>query len=151
MNDEAHIGYLEVHFPNLKSAKYAVTSPCDPSYNCVAFAFGDTSRWWQRDHVKPNYWPEGIEEDDTLHSWIKVAATCGFRDTSNSNPDPEQDKIAIYVKGEEPQHICFRSGNGPWMSKLGEDVDVVHETLHALEGNVYGNVRICLSRQRDHL
>ena len=146
MNDAAQADSLEIAFPNLKSTNYAVISPYDPSYNCIAFAFADTSHWWQQYHVKPHYWPEWIADDDTLDSWIKVAALFGFRDASNSDPEPELDKIAIYAKGEEPQHICFRSGNGLWKSKLGEDVDVEHEALHALEGNIYGVVRICLSR-----
>src|SRR5581483_6948235 len=40
-------------FPSLTPDNHRVTSPPSPDYNCVAWAAGDTGRWWE-----PGvYWP----------------------------------------------------------------------------------------------
>jgi hypothetical protein len=44
---------LEGAFPNLAADGYTVASPKTQAYNCVAWAAGDVSRWWE-----PGiYWP----------------------------------------------------------------------------------------------
>ena len=46
-------------FPNLKD--YVVTSRQNPGHNCVAFAAGDTTLWWEPLKVPDPgfYWPPG--------------------------------------------------------------------------------------------
>jgi hypothetical protein len=40
---------LESLFPNLRADPYAVTSPASTVYNCIAWAAGDNTRWWEPD------------------------------------------------------------------------------------------------------
>jgi len=47
---------IEKWFPNLRSAAYDITSPDSPVYNCVAWAAGDDSAWWEpTDPSQPGY------------------------------------------------------------------------------------------------
>jgi len=34
-------------FPRLTPGNHRITSPPTPDYNCIAWANGDTTRWWQ--------------------------------------------------------------------------------------------------------
>src|SRR4051812_3853721 len=56
-------GELLARFPKLGQAGHAVTSPKTYAYNCVAWVFGDTSRWWQPEKIPGYYWPPGISRD----------------------------------------------------------------------------------------
>ena len=50
---------LEGAFPNLAADDYTVASPKTQAYNCVAWAAGDASRWWE-----PGiYWPGPTGDD----------------------------------------------------------------------------------------
>lgn len=50
---------LEGAFPNLAADGYTVASPKTQAYNCVAWAAGDASRWWE-----PGiYWPGPTGDD----------------------------------------------------------------------------------------
>jgi hypothetical protein len=51
-------------FPYLKD--YVITSEETPTYNCVAFAAGDVTRWWEPLPVPlPGYhWPLGAIRED---------------------------------------------------------------------------------------
>ena len=51
---------LEQHFPSLTPSGYAITSPKDRRYNCVAWAVGDQKRWWWPDPAECGYWPDGV-------------------------------------------------------------------------------------------
>ena len=52
-------------FPKLTD--HVVTSPKDPTYNCIAFVAGDTTRKWDAAMLpQPGYyWPPRSLEDDT--------------------------------------------------------------------------------------
>lgn len=43
------VGEIESSFPKLQTAAYHITSPATRDYNCIAWAAGDSRRWW---------WPE---------------------------------------------------------------------------------------------
>lgn len=44
------VEHLEQLFPRLRGADYRVTSPPDETYNCIAWAAGDTTNcWWPAD------------------------------------------------------------------------------------------------------
>ena len=40
---------IEAAFPALVGTGYFVTSPATPEYNCIAWAAGETDRWWWPD------------------------------------------------------------------------------------------------------
>lgn len=110
---------IESAFPKI-GAHYKITSPVDHKYNCIAFAAGDSSKWWW-----PNvfYWPAGILSNEDLNSFITCFKSLGYEECEmNSDFEPEYEKVAIYVNPEnKPTHAAkqFADGNGLWKSKLG--------------------------------
>ncbi|HEY7428267.1 MAG TPA: hypothetical protein VH682_28795 [Gemmataceae bacterium] len=49
---------FEVLFPRLNGTAYRITSPASDVYNCIAWAAGETNRWWwpvarTRDEPRP--------------------------------------------------------------------------------------------------
>ena len=67
-------------FPLLVPGNHRVTSPVDYKYNCIAWAAGDTHRWWQPG--KPYYWPvAGWPKNDAgLGGLVKAFASLGYVD-----------------------------------------------------------------------
>lgn len=57
----------EQEFPQL--GKYDETSPVTGTYNCIAYAAGDDTVWWQP--LPPNvyYWPRGIPKSYGLAAY----------------------------------------------------------------------------------
>ena len=55
---------IDRHYPRLADAGYEITSDATPVYNCIAWAAGDTTRWWECGEDRPIdepgvYWPAG--------------------------------------------------------------------------------------------
>ena len=42
-------------FPNLASEGFETVGQASELYNCIAYAAGDTTKWWWPDGI--NYWP----------------------------------------------------------------------------------------------
>lgn len=139
---------LEDDFPGLKGTEWKKTS--DPAnYNCIGWSLYDTRQWWQKIAVpvRGYYWPPGIERDDTIESWIKVFELHGYRVCEEIESESGFEKVAIYVKDNEPQHVARQLSSGFWTSKLGADEDVEH-TPRGLEGDIYGFIEKVLRRRR---
>lgn len=125
--------------PNLKHSPYKKTSEKDPRYNCIAFAVGDLSHFWDDINVNGYYWPPGVPNADTLISWTKIFEIHGYEETDNQGLEPEYEKIAIYARSDSPEHVARQKASGIWTSKMGKGIDIEH-TLEGLEGDFYGNV-----------
>src|ERR1700730_3728017 len=73
---------IERLFPKL--TEYVVTSPKDPTYNCIAFAAGDTARKWDPGMLPtPGYYwpPHAIEGDnDSIDALKRAFAQIGYED-----------------------------------------------------------------------
>ncbi|MEK6289370.1 MAG: hypothetical protein AABO57_26965 [Acidobacteriota bacterium] len=140
---------LEDDFPNLKENPWQQTSDPATNYNCIAWSLYDTRQWWQKFPfpLRGYYWPPGISRDDTLDSWIKVFEIHGYRLCEGTDLELGFEKVAIYVKDNEPQHVARQLPSGSWTSKLGKDEDIEHSP-HGLEGNVYGTIEKVLKRER---
>ena len=65
-------------FPDLARTGYRLTSPPDPSYNCIAWAAGFTDAWWWPDPDGFDYWPPGLPRERTLAAFTQALATVGF-------------------------------------------------------------------------
>lgn len=136
---------LEEDCPSLKTSPYDVKSPYDPAYNCIAFAVGDLTQFWddiglpKGVRVKGYYWPDGALSADTLDGWMSVFAIHGYSETDDSRLEPDYEKVAIYASAEGPEHVARQKASGIWVSKMGKGVDIEH-TLEALEGEFYGKV-----------
>ena len=137
--------YLEVVFPSLQGTGYDITSPATPDYNCIAWAAGDTARWWW-----PNqsfyYWPQGSPLEETLAAFVPAFATRGFIPCDDDTVEAGFEKIAIYVNNQgKPTHAARQLHNGRWSSKLGKEVDIEH-SLVGLMNSEYGSVAQILKR-----
>ena len=83
-------------FPNSKIDPFLITSPQTSSYNCIAWAFGDNSKWYWPDSSNIYFWPSDIPRQETINSFIKLFESIGYIQTDNDNLDIEFEKIAIY-------------------------------------------------------
>ncbi len=140
---------LENLFPNLKQAGYAITSEEDVDYNCIAWAVGDSRKWWEP--LPGFYWPPGAAKDYTLAAYMRVFEIHGYTACDNPEFEPGYEKIAIYVDDSGgPSHAARQTSSGKWASKIGELEDIEHDSLNDLEGEAYGTVaRIMKRPQRD--
>lgn len=131
---------IEAAFPGLMHAQWEVTSPTDVRYNCIAWAAGDSSRWWW---PSPRYyWPPGIRRELTIPAFEDLFVRFGFVPCEDSETEPTSaaERIALFALGDTPTHAARRLPDGQWTSKLGTAIDISHSALRALEGQKYGAV-----------
>src|SRR5262249_43310373 len=126
---------LHQTFPLLATAKWRITSPCDNSYQCIAWAACRTDRvWWPWDHPR-YYWPPGFAKlpfgsPPPLASFVEVfEGEFGYRPCSSSAFEVGYQKVAIYANALGVTHMARQHfwGRG-WLSKLGESEDIVHSS-----------------------
>ena len=129
----------EALFPDLVRTGYHITSPPDPTYNCIAHAVGVTNQWWWPDPAGFDYWPPGVVRDATLAAFVQAFATLGYLPCADGFLEPAWEKVAIYATDNGPTHAARQLDNGRWTSKLGPDDDIEH-ALEGLCGVLYGSV-----------
>lgn len=146
------VTYLETKFPNLKSAEWRIKSPFDGSYNCIAWAAGDSKRWW--DPTPSMYWPPNIDREVDVQAFVQVFATMGYQPCDDASFRFGYQKVAVYADDDMAvthmarQHLFGRG----WLSKLGECEDILHRKLGDIEGDTtptsmgYGTVVQILKR-----
>ncbi|MBI4389802.1 MAG: hypothetical protein HY580_06435 [Nitrospinae bacterium] len=143
---------FEESFPNLKKnpANYRITSEATRSYNCIAWASGETHRWWWPDpDDQYYYWPSDLPREQTLSVFIRAYEGLGYALCSNFELEKDYLKVAIFAdKDGNPTHAARQLANGRWTSKLGKDVDIEHE-LNGVEGPVYGTAVRVLKKRID--
>jgi len=137
---------VEIDFPALIGKDYELSDE-DFNYNCLAYAVGDLSNWWEPPRQAGRYWPAGFAEDTTVRTVESIVAVFGFTVEVDLLSIPETEAIAIYADGNDWTHFA-RFSNGCWSSKLGEGHDVQKVELKDLEGHIYGNVTKVLSRPK---
>ena len=138
---------LEQHFPRLETLGYALTSPKDRRYNCIAWAAADQNRWWWPDSSECAYWPEGVPRELTNAAFIAAFATLGYASCPTSDLEPQVEKVALYVLDGRITHAARQLPNGSWTSKCGRAEDIQH-SLEGLAGNLYGEPTCFLARHR---
>jgi hypothetical protein len=134
-------------FPGLKDQDYTITSPKTLSYNCLAWAAKESTRWWEPVELAGYYWPEGASRDIALPAFVQVYVSIGY--TECNGPDVEEgfEKLALYADSDHsPTHVARQLPNGRWTSKLGEYEDIEHLNLDCLNGALYGEPAIYLRR-----
>lgn len=136
---------LEPIFPNLQTEAHAITSPKTPFYNCIAWAAGDSTRWWWP--LAPYYWPYSAPREVTIAAFVAAFATIGYRPCSSGAVEDGLEKVAIYAdRNNRPTHAARQLPDGTWTSKLGKLHDIEHATLRGVEGEDYGAAVLFLSR-----
>ncbi len=137
-------------FPNM--TEYEVASPRDETYNCIAFAAGDTARKCDPNMLlQPGYyWPPGALRDDgnnDISALKRVFAEIGYVECDHGDLQAGYQKVALYaVKEDSWQHAALQDATGNWLSKLGDEYDVSHKSPHCFEGSIYGSV-VCFMRR----
>ncbi len=132
-------------FP-LLTGRYRHTSPQTPDYNCIAWAAGDSTRfWWPR---TPYYWPPGVARDETLAGFVAAYATLGYAPCDDGVFVAGQEKVALYGRPDKPLHAARQLETGKWTSKLGSSVDIEHDSVLGVCSAQYGVLLQILARKR---
>lgn len=135
---------LEALFPGLRGTTCRVTSPPDPRYNCVAWAAGDSTRWWWPD--AGSFWPESVGREETVAALTSAFGLAGYELCAADDEEGDFGRVALFADSlGRPTHVARQLTGTVWTSKLGELVDIEHE-LHALAGAQYGTVAVVLRR-----
>lgn len=137
-----------VELPNLSRQNCVVTSPTDPTYNCIAWAAGDNELWWW---PHPDaYWPEGVANSLSIESFQAAFATLGYVRCPDGSLEEGHQKVAIFATQEngvaKPTHAARQLASGQWASKLGPLEDIEHTTPDAVSGPIYGVV-VCFMKR----
>jgi len=124
-------------FPRLTAANCRPTSPYDDGYNCIAWAAGDTERWWWPDAQFQAYWPPGVPRETTIEAFVAAYRLSGYVLRSDPTFELGIRKVSIDALDGRPTHAARQLRDGWWASKVGRDIDVEH-TFEALDGPTYG-------------
>lgn len=145
---DPHLDRLQKIFPNLQPGTFAITSKDADDYNCIAWAAGDTQRWWWPIDAQHAYWPKGHPKRVTLENFINTfRKELGYRPCKDGSLQRGYEKLAIYVDSHGlPTHMARQLSNGVWSSKLGELEDIAHVSLHGIEQPDYGSPQCFLRR-----
>ena len=143
-------------FPNLSDNPDKLTSPIDIDYNCVSWAL-DISDCWIEPYgliipspSPPYYWPENIPQDNRTETYVKLFEHYGFEVTDDPSIEDNNEKIVIYSRDNEFQHVARQLPNGDWTSKIGKQEDIRH-SLNELEASgpySYGSANIFMKKQK---
>lgn len=137
---------LERLFPRLHDATYEITSPEDVDYNCIAWAAGDNSRWWEPDSHGLYYWPEGVPREYTVEIYAAAFQKLGFEMCEDATFEMGMEKVAIFALDGRPTHAARQPADGTWTSKLGQLEDIEHRTLDQVGAGDYGKPVLFLKR-----
>lgn len=140
---------IEHCFPEIARKGYQITSRRTPRYNCIAWAAGDTRRWWWPDPSPFAYWPPNIPRENLLQRFLEAFRTLGYEPCSSPELEPDVEKVALYVDNNgSPTHAARQLATGAWTSKLGREDDIEHKDLAGVEGQEYGHVVQVMKRPR---
>ena len=136
-------------FPKLQNDPlFRLTSPADYDYNCIAWAMGINDKWcwpWTT-YGNPVFWPSESTEDLSSEAFVKLFETMGYEICQNEDVEENYMKVALFVDDTNSvSHAARQLPDGSWTSKLGPYQDIRH-SLHALEGDIYGNVAVIMQK-----
>lgn len=132
---------LERYFPGLRNSPYAITSPPDHGYNCVAWAVGISDESWNALDPR-DYWPASLPRRDTISVVMAALATAGFASCADGILEESIEKVALYGIEDTFMHVARQLPNGRWTSKLGVSYDIKHELDALTSGaNASGEVQ----------
>ena len=138
--------WIDDSFPRLASEGYQITSEPNAEYNCIAYAAGETARWWT--YLDGYYWPESASRGALVQSLIQAFSELGYELCLNAAQEPGYEKVALYADSAGRwTHAAIQLPGGAWSSKLGPDEDISHQTPESLAGALYGEVH-CIMRRR---
>ena len=123
-------------FPNLTDEEFEIVEPASDRYNCIAYAAGDASRWW--DHNEGNYWPTNVTRSDRIESLKELFTILGFEQCKDSRIEASYQKVALYEQQGAWTHATIQTPGGRWRSKIGQGPVIEHHSPESLSGEMYG-------------
>ena len=135
-------------YPRLATEGFTPRSPKTPKYNCIAWAAGESHRWWSP--MIGYYWPPIVPRTNSVEAYVQAFGTIGYipcDDNERFAPLHEADhiRIALYALNGVPKHAARQIDVQIWTSKMGSNIDIEH-TLTGLEGPFYGTVQKILKK-----
>lgn len=133
-------------FPNTYREPFVITSPQTTAYNCIAWAFGDDTKWYWPDPDEMYFWPINIPRAIEINSFIELYKLIGYEVCKTQEFEDGFEKVAIFIDFHGlPTHAARQLTNGLWTSKLGCEYDIKH-SIHSMNNSVYGNAAVFMSR-----
>lgn len=131
---------VEAQIPRLAESNYRVTSCKTKRYNCFAWAANDTEHVWSPTMIGAGVlWPPGIPAFASVAGVMRAFESIGYEECDSPDLEVGFEKIAIFTDtSSEPRHAARQLSDGVWTSKLGDHVDIEHDTLDAIGGALYG-------------
>ena len=137
-------------FPNLSGETIEILAPSSIRYNCIAYAAGDTSKWWGTVE-EDNYWPDYATRTRRTESLIEVFTGLGFQRCRDGRLESGYEKVALYEDHGLWQHAALQTPTGRWRSKMGEGPLIEHLNPESLADGMYGSPVIYMRRPANHL
>ena len=91
-------------------------------------------------HARQTHWPDDVPRSRSISAYEMLIgkydyADCGIDDRLEDG----YEKVALFSDSSKIfTHICKQKDDGKWTSKLGEMIDVEHNSLRAFENSKYG-------------
>ncbi len=131
------------------SGEFEERSPIDPAYNCLAFAAGDTERYWSPLGVGGYSWPAEAPVEDTVGGVMAALACAGYVECADASFEDGYEKVAVFAIGDQPTHAARQDPDSQmWLSKLGKEYDIAHANVEDVGGKEYGEPVKYLRRER---
>jgi hypothetical protein len=137
---------LDAQYPNLARSGYRRKSYPTTRYNCVAWALGDETRWWEPDSYNLFFWPSGIPRSYAIRNYVEICRKYGYERCPDGDLETGYEKLAIFTQGNEFKHVARQRQNGMWTSKLGQLDDIDHH-IDGFDGSHYGTPTIFMKRK----
>ena len=131
-------------FPKLSSEGFEIVERASYQYNCIAFAAGNTNRWW--DHNRNHYWPEYAARSNSIESLKEVFVGMGFERCADSSREDGYRKVALYGEQGVWKHAAVQTPSGRWRSKMGRGPVIEHRSPESLSDGQYGHVAYYMRR-----
>lgn len=131
-------------FPNLNNEDFKIVEPDTGQFNCIAFAAGDSNKWWWPDGI--NYWPDWAPLENSIESLQKAFAGLGFERCENADIEDGFQKIALYETVGVMKHAAVLMPNGHWRSKMGQGPVIEHNSPDSLANGIYGCPTVFMKR-----
>lgn len=142
-------------FPGLEDDDdFLITSPDDPRYNCIAWAYQIKERWMWPPAGQPapaldavTYWPDENASTE-VEQFVTAFRRKGYEKCDSPDFEDGYRKIALYVTPGTTKctHAARQLSSGFWTSKLGQWYDIQHSTPQTIEGIWYGKVYCYMKR-----
>ena len=139
--------WIDEDLPHLAAEGYELTSDPTDEYNCIAYAAGETDRWWSHVEGDDYYWPQHASRTPSIASLIEVFTGLGYEPCENAADELGFKKIALYADQQgDWTHAAVQLSDGVWSSKLGLFEDISHRTPESLDPDFYGEVHCFMRR-----